>query len=459
MNPESDSGVTSPFKYDAALKILRTLRQRDYEALLAGGCVRDILLRRRPKDYDIVTNARPDEIKSLFERTIPVGEKFGVVCVVSAGVQFEVATFRSEDGYEDGRHPTNVRYSGAREDALRRDFTINGMFLDPIEGSIIDYVGGQDDLKKKSIRAIGDPEQRFSEDYLRMLRAVRFATTLAFRIESFTMKAIQANAAKIMEISAERIRDEIEKTLIAPKRKRGLELLEESGLMAHILPEVLAGKGVKQGRKLHPEGDVWEHTLLAMSLLDEPTFVMAMSVLLHDVGKPVTAAEGDAERPFAGHERVGEEISRTISERLKLSNKETEEIAFLVRHHMMLKDVAQMRKSTFKRLLAHEYFEELMELHRIDAMASNGDLANYNIAKEGKKRLSEEEIKPEPLVKGDDLAAIGIERGPMMGKILRQLYTAQLDDEIKTREQALALAKKLQQAGAKNGESGTSNGG
>jgi poly(A) polymerase len=450
---ESNGEVkSSPFKYDAALKVLRTLRQRDYEALLAGGCVRDILTRRRPQDYDIVTNARPEQVKELFERTIPVGEKFGVIIVFAGGVPFEVATFRQEEDYEDGRHPKTIRYAGAREDAIRRDFTINGMFYDPIEGKVLDYVGGQEDLGKKIIRAIGDPEKRFNEDYLRLLRAVRFATTLGFTIESFTKKAIIANAGKIAEISQERIREELEKILVSRNRRKGLELLDDLGLLGVILPEVAAGKGVEQGKKLHPEGDVWQHTLLAMSHVEQPSFVMAMAVMLHDVGKPVTAAESDdSERPFLNHERVGEQIARKIAERLRLSNKETEEIAFLVRHHMMLKDVARMRKSTFKRLLAHEYFKELLELHRIDAVASSGDLSNYEIAREGRKRFSEEEIKPEPFVKGDDLASIGIERGPAMGKILRQLYTAQLDEEIKSRDEAISLAKKLHAAATAGG--------
>jgi len=432
-----------PFmKYDAALMIVRTLRAHGYTVLFAGGCVRDILLRRRPQDYDIVTNATPDKVKALFERTIPVGEKFGVVKVISAGHEFEVATFRADEGYKDGRHPTGVRFTEAREDALRRDFTINGMFYEPTEGRVIDYVGGEDDLKAKTVRAIGDPEARFGEDYLRMLRAVRFAETLAFKIESFTMKAIRANAQRIVEISPERIRGELEVILTHARRAVGLELLEDTGLLRHLLPEVMAGRGVKQGKRLHPEGDVWRHTVLAMSLLENPTFEFALAVLLHDVGKPVTA-EPTGDRIFLAHEREGERIAREIAARLRLSNRETETIAFLVRHHMMFKDVPHMRKSTLKRFLGHELFSRLAELHRIDALASNGDLSSYEAAMEAKDRLSEEEIKPKPLVTGDDLAAAGIERGPLMGRILRRLYTAQLDDEITTRDQAIALAKRL----------------
>ena len=256
------------------------------------------------------------------------------------------------------------------------------------------------------------------------------------------MKAVKATAEKISQISAERIRQELEKIIVHPKRRRGLELLDESGLMQYVMPEVLAGKGVKQGRKLHPEGDVWQHTLLAMSRLENPSFEFALAVLLHDIGKAPTAGT-DPQAMFPNHERVGEEMARNIAERLRLSNRETEVVSFLVRHHMILMEAPKMRKSTLKRILGHELFPQLAEMHRIDALASNGDLSNYNFVMQAKKRFREEELKPEPLVKGEDLMAAGIPAGPVLGKILRKLYTAQLDEEIKTRDEALALAKKL----------------
>lgn len=443
MSPEPNGTSMQVFhKYDQALTIVRTLRQKGHTALMAGGCVRDILMRRRPQDYDIVTSARPEQVRELFENTIPVGEKFGVVLVRSGGVEFEVATFRSDEEYKDGRHPEGVRYADERADAQRRDFTVNGMFYEPVEGKVIDLVGGEDDINNRVIRAIGNPEARFNEDYLRMLRAVRFSIALEFNIEPHTLKALQNNAAKITQISPERIREELEKIIVHPTRTSALKMLDDTGLLGAILPEVTAGKGVRQGRRLHPEGDVWEHTLLAMSLLENPSFELAMAVLLHDVGKPVTADPG-AERLFPEHERVGEEIARKIAERLRLSKRETEIIGFLVRHHMMLKDVTGMRKSTLKRLLGHDLFPQIAELHRIDALASNKDLSNYDFAMAAKKSLSQEALKPKPLLTGNDLAAVGVQPGPKMGAILKRLYTAQLDEQISTREEALEMAARL----------------
>jgi poly(A) polymerase len=430
------------FKYDAAVKVLRDLRDAGFQAYFAGGCVRDLLLRRRPQDYDIVTDARPEEMKGIFEKTIPVGEKFGVMKVVVSGAEFEVATFRTDEGYADGRRPRAVKFSKSWEDARRRDFTINGMFYDPVSGDVQDYVEGRKDLAARLVRAIGDPEVRFSEDYLRMLRAVRFAASLSFEIDRRTWDAIRSNAEKIKDISGERIRQELELMLLSDRPRASLELLDHAGLLRHILPEVAALKGVRQGRLLHPEGDVWRHTLLSLEHAGEADFPMAMAVLLHDVGKPVTAG-ASGERPFLNHERVGEVIARKIGRRLRLSKRETEIIAFLVRHHMILKDVREMRKSTLKRVLGHGLFPQLAELHRIDALASNGDLSDYEFAMTAVEELSREEVKPAPLVDGNDLKAIGIEPGPGMGLILERLYTAQLEEEVCSREEALALARKL----------------
>jgi len=433
------------FKYDAAVRLLRRLRDAGHAALFAGGCVRDLLMHRRPKDYDIATDATPDQVTKLFEKVIPVGAEFGVVKVVVAGIEFEVATFRSDMEYSDGRRPRGVEFTGPRQDALRRDFTVNGMFFDPISGEVIDYVGGRRDIQARLIRAIGPPRGRFAEDYLRMLRAVRFAAVLGFEIERETFEAIRENVEKIKDISGERIREELEAMLCDRSRRSALELLDASGLLEAVLPELAATKGVRQGRVLHPEGDVWQHTLLAMENLEDPSFTLAMGVLLHDVGKPPSAAGA---RPFLNHERIGERMARNIAGRLKLSKRETETIAFLVRYHMILKDARHMRKSTLKRVIGHELFDDLAEVHRIDAVASNGDLSNYEFAMKAARELSKQEVKPEPLVNGHDLQAIGIEPGPRMGIILKRLYTAQLDEKISTREQALAMARRLKAGGS-----------
>lgn len=430
------------FKYDSAMRIIRTLREAGFEALLAGGCVRDLLLRRRPKDYDVVTSARPDQIKELFDNTIAVGERFGVVKVVLQRQQVEVATFRTDGAYLDGRRPEEVQYGGREEDARRRDFTVNGMFYDPMGGRVIDHVGGLDDLKNGLVRTVGDPQERFGEDYLRMLRGVRFSAALGFRIEDETLAAIRANAAKIGETSGERVRQELEAMLVDESRRRAFQLLDETGLLAEVLPEVAAMKGVKQSKSEHPEGDVWQHTLLALEYLEEPSFVLAMGVLLHDVGKPATVKSG-GERPFLQHERVGDEMARAIAARLRLSRRETEQTAFLVHYHMLLKDVGRMKKGKLKQLIAHEMFAELAEVHRVDALASNGDLSNYEKAMQASMEFSTEEVQPAPLASGHDLAAIGIKPGPKMGRILRALYEAQLEEEILTKNEALRLAERL----------------
>jgi poly(A) polymerase len=429
------------FRYDAAMKIVNRLREAGFDALFAGGCVRDLLMRRRPKDYDIATSARPEEVAELFDETIPIGERFGVVRVMSAGQAFEVATFRKDVEYRDGRRPEAVEFRDACEDAQRRDFTINGMFFDPVTGVLVDYVDGQNDIDEGVVRAIGDPSRRFAEDYLRMLRAVRFASTLGFRIEKDTFDAICDNASSVASISGERIRTELELMLVDSNRRHALNLLDESGLLKAVLPELHAMKGVKQSRVEHPEGDVWRHTLLAVSHLRKPSFILAMAVLLHDVGKPPTARA--AERVFQNHEHVGEKLARSIAGRLRLSNAETERIAFLVRYHMTLKDAEAMRKSRLKRIISHELYEELMELHRVDAVASNGDISKYEFVRRAAEAMSAEELKPKAFLDGEDLAALGVERGPMMGRLLRALYDAQLDDEVTTRDEAFELAESL----------------
>ncbi len=441
MTTEGAHSPQAVFRYDTAVRVVRRLRESGHEALLAGGCVRDLLLRERPRDYDIATDATPAQVKELFEKVIPVGEDFGVVKVIVSGVEFEVTTFRSDLGYADGRRPVGVEFADARSDAMRRDFTVNGMFFDPLRGDVVDFVGGRQDLEARLIRAIGDARTRFEEDYLRMVRAVRFASALDFEIERKTFQAIRSRARSVAKTSGERIRAELEAMLVHPSRRRALELLDKSGLLDVILPEVAAGKGVRQGRRLHPEGDVWQHTLLAMEHLQGPSFVLAMATLLHDIGKPPTS--DTRQRPFLDHERIGQSMAREIAGRLRLSRRETEAIAFLVRHHMILKDVTRMRKSTQKRIIAHELFWELAELHRIDALASNGDLSNYEYAVNLAEQLSDEETRPAPLATGHDLADIGIKPGPGMGAILEKLYEAQLEEQIKTREEALDMARRL----------------
>ncbi len=442
INQQGPMSTRQLFKYDTVMRIIRTLREAGHRTLLVGGCVRDLLLGRHAKDYDVVTAARPEEVKALFKHTVDVGEKFGVIKVILSGQEVEVATFRTDAGYEDGRRPTAVKYADAYADAFRRDFTINGLFYDPVEGRVIDYVDGRSDIEARLVRAIGNPAVRFAEDHLRMLRAVRFASALGFTIETETLKALKANVEKIRLVSGERIRTELEAMLVDPSRRAAVELMYDTGLLVEILPEVAATKGVKQGKREHPEGDVWQHTLLAIGYLEEPSFELAMAVLLHDVGKPPTAHRR-GRYLFAGHERVGEDMARQIAGRLKLSKRETEHIAFLVRYHMILKDVKQMKKSTLKRILGHELFEDLAEVHRVDALASNGDLSNYEFAMDAKDELSREQIKPTPLLTGHDLVAMGLAPGPKIGRILRRIYTAQLEERVATRQEALDLARKL----------------
>ena len=430
------------FKYDTARKIVNTLKAGGFVTLFAGGCVRDIILNERPKDYDIVTTATPEEVKEMFDKTIDVGEKYGVIKVIVLGTAFEVATFRTDVGYVDGRRPVAVKYAEAHEDARRRDFTINGMFFEPLSGEVIDYVGGRKDLERRLVRAIGDAQERLSEDYLRLLRAVRFASRLGFVIEKETLKAIEANAAGIAKVSGERVRQELEHIFDDSSRRRALEIMEATGLLEHVLPEVAAMRLVPQDPELHPEGDVWQHTLLCMENLKEPSFVLAMGVLLHDVGKPVVASV-QGERHFHTHERVGESIVRKVAGRLRLSKRETDAVAFLVRYHLVFKDVKKMKKSTLKRVLGHELFQDLAALHRIDAISSAGDLSNWEFAMTKRAELTQEQLKPKALLNGDDLKAIGVAPGPLMGKLLGRIYTAQLEEEISTRPEALELAARL----------------
>jgi poly(A) polymerase len=427
---------------EKAISIVRRLRQEGYEAYLAGGCVRDMLLKKLPQDYDITTDANPEDIRRLFPKTIPVGEQFGVILVLEDDEPFEVASFRHDGPYLDGRRPSHVRYGSLEEDVFRRDFTINGMVYDPVEDRVIDLVEGQKDLERRSIRAIGNAHQRFKEDRLRMIRAVRFAAGLKFDIEPSTFDAIKQLAATITQISWERIGEEVTRILTEGGARRGFELLDETGLLAVLLPEVAVMKGTGQSPDYHPEGNVFAHTLLLLSHLDAPSETLAYGCLLHDVAKPVCLRQEADRITFYGHTEKGAEMAEEILKRLKRARAVSERVSYLVRNHLRHVQAPQMRLSTLKRFLREEGIEELLELARIDALSSNGDLQYYRFCKERLGELREEEIRPAPLVRGDDLIALGLTPGPIFADILRQVEDAQLGGEFTSREQALAWVQR-----------------
>jgi poly(A) polymerase len=427
---------------EKAVSIVRRLRQEGYEAYLAGGCVRDMLLKKLPQDYDIATNAKPEDIRRVFPKTIPVGEQFGVILVLLDDEPFEVASFRHDGPYLDGRRPSHVRYGSLEEDVFRRDFTINGMVYDPVEDRVIDLVEGQKDLERRSIRAIGNAHQRFEEDRLRMIRAVRFAAGLKFDIEPSTFDAIKQLAATITQISWERIGEEVTRILTEGGARRGFELLDETGLLAVLLPEVAVMKGTGQSPDYHPEGNVFAHTLLLLSHLDAPSETLAYGCLLHDVAKPVCLRQEADRITFYGHTEKGAEMAEEILKRLKRARAVSERVSYLVRNHLRHVQAPQMRLSTLKRFLREEGIEELLELARIDALSSNGDLQYYRFCKERLGELREEEIRPAPLVRGDDLIALGLTPGPIFADILRQVEDAQLGGEFTSREQALAWVQR-----------------
>ncbi len=431
------SGSKAGSKYRTAVSIVRKLREAGHEAYLVGGSVRDLLMKRPPKDFDIATDARPEQVGRLFRKTIPLGVQFGVQMVIQAGAPFEVATFRTDREYRDSRHPEAVIFSSPKEDALRRDFTVNGLFYDPLKRRIIDFVGGREDLKRRRIRAIGDPRKRFAEDRLRMLRAVRFAAVLDFEVDPDTFKAVQEGAPVITQVSPERIRDELLKLFAGPHPGRGLELLETSGLLRVILPEVARMRGVPQPPEFHPEGDVFTHTRLLLDLLPRASAILAFGALLHDVGKPATFRIAERIR-FDGHDRVGRRMAEEIGRRLRFSNAETQAIAELVGDHMRFKDVRQMRLSTLKRFMAKPTFPEELKLHRADCLASHGDLTNWRFLRRKLKELPVEEIKPKPLINGHDLLKLGVPEGPVIGMILKAVEEKQLEGELSSASEALA---------------------
>jgi len=443
---------------DKATEIVRTLRQKGHQAYLVGGCVRDLLLDREPDDYDVATDATPDTVMRIFPRTWAVGAQFGVVLVPvedekhvlryaqddkslggkTSSTVVEVATFRSDSLYTDGRHPDHVTYTrDPKEDVQRRDFTINGLLLDPLNNEVLDYVGGRADLSAGVIRTIGQPERRFAEDKLRMLRAVRFAARFGYQIEPATFEAIRNLRSQIHQVSRERVRDELVKMLTEGHARRSFELLDQTGLLKEVLPEVDRMHGVEQPPQFHPEGDVWVHTLLLLEGLPEkasPT--LAMGGLLHDVGKPPTFRVAPDRIRFDGHVEVGVKMAEEICHRLRFSKHDTEQIALLVANHMRFADVKEMKPATLKRFFRLTHFDEHLELHRLDCLASHRDLTLYNFVHEQLAQMPAEEIRPKPLLTGDDLIAMGYTPGPQFKQILAAVEDAQLEGRLQDTEEA-----------------------
>jgi len=423
----------------AAVEIIRRLRDKGHQAYLVGGCVRDLVMGREPKDYDVSTDATPEQVVELFPNGLTVGAQFGVVIVPREPGNVEVATFRSDGLYSDGRHPNEVRYSKtAKEDVERRDFTINGLLYDPVERRVLDYVGGQADIRARRLRTIGDPEQRFDEDRLRMLRAVRFAARFGFALDAAAADAIRKLAPEIRLVSAERVRDEIMKILTEGQARRGFELLDEVGLVKEVLPEIKALQGVEQPPEFHPEGDVWVHTMMMLEGLQSPTPTLALGVLLHDVGKPPTFTLRERIR-FDNHVEVGARMAEHICARLRISARETERVVELVRHHLRFKDFPKMRRSTQLRFIRMEGFAEHLELHRLDCLSSHRNLENYELARRLLEETPPEEVKPVPLLRGEDLIAEGYQPGPLFKTILQTVEDAQLEGRLHSREEALQL--------------------
>ena len=424
-----------------ANQVIDRLRAGGHQAFLVGGCVRDVLLGVKPKDFDIATDARPDRIMDLFPRSGRVGAHFGVVLVRDVFDQVEVATFRSDHDYLDGRHPEQVRFeSDPREDVLRRDFTINGLMMDPHTGRVLDFVDGRGDLARGVIRAIGEPNARFREDHLRLLRGVRFAARFGFEIEPVTFDAMRRDHALILKVAMERVREELVRILTEGGARRGFELLDACGMLLDLLPEVAAMKGVAQPPEYHPEGDVWQHTLLLLEQLCQPTPTLALAALLHDVGKPLTFRVADRIR-FDGHVEEGVRLARLILTRLRFSREEIEQVEALIDNHMRFKDVGRMKESTLKRFLRLPAFAEHLELHRLDVMSSNKRLENYDLARAKLEEYSAEHLQPAPLITGADLIGMGYQPGPQFSKILALLEDAQLEGHIRSREEALDLVR------------------
>jgi putative nucleotidyltransferase with HDIG domain len=473
-------------QFEAALKIIETLRARGYEAYLAGGCVRDLLLGRAPADYDVATSATPEVVLEMFPRTFAVGAHFGVVLVSpeaeDAGFVTEVATFRSDLSYSDGRHPDGVRYTKtAEEDVQRRDFAINGLLLDPLSvlsgsgdreshpscknkdsarvghpdlnermndrtllrDAVLDYVGGLADLDAGVVRAIGRAEKRFEEDHLRMLRGVRFAARFGFELEAETKRAIRLLAPKIHAVSRERVRDELTKMLTEGHARRAFELLDETGLLNEVLPEIARMKGVEQPAQFHPEGDVWVHTLMLLEQLEAGcSETLAWGALLHDVGKPPTFRRAPDRIRFDGHVEIGVAMGAEICRRFRFSNEETQQVVTLIENHMRFMDAQRMKESTLKRFFRLPRFEEHLALNRMDCMAASGNLENWEFVRERFFAMPEEEVRPKPLITGRELIAAGYPPGARFKEMLGAAEDAQLEGSIATTEEALKLVRK-----------------
>ncbi len=430
-------------RHPEAEAVVRRLKEAGHQAVYAGGCVRDALLNRPYPDVDIATSATPDQVQAIFPKASdPQGKAFGVIRLKQGEHIFEIATFRVDGPYLDGRRPSSVTFTTAEEDAKRRDFTVNGMFFDPLQNKVLDFVQGRADLDSKIIRAIGDPAARFTEDRLRLFRAIRFAVQLGFQIETKTRETLPRLAPESKNLAPERVRDELVKIFTSPDPARGLDLLHDSGLLAVWLPELLEMRGCAQSPEHHPEGDVWVHTRLLLAHLKNPSPVLALSALLHDVGKPRTSrTEPSGRIRFFGHEGVGARMAEEILRRLRFPNDEVQAVVACIANHMAFKDAPQMRVSTLKRLLARPTFGEELELHRIDCTASHGELDIHRFLVAKRAEFSQEEIKPKPLVTGHDLQELGIPPGPKMGEILNQLMDEQLEGKISDRTTALGRAK------------------
>ena len=426
-----------------AIEILKRLQKAGHETFFVGGCVRDQLRGVTPEDYDIATGARPEQVQSLFLKTVGVGKNYGVIIVLQDGEQFEVATFRDEDGYQDGRRPTEVLFSDAKTDASRRDFTVNGLFFDPVTGAVHDWVGGRKDLKQRIIRAIGQPKERFAEDHLRLLRAVRFAAQLDYHIEPVTLAAVQAQASLIGSVSAERVRDELCKLFSPPHAARGLDLLLESELLKHVLPELVATIDCDQSPDFHPEGSVFNHIRLMLSLMPkDASHLLPWTVLLHDIAKPQTSSIGnDGRIHFYAHEKIGSEMTENILRRLRFPRVDIEAAAQTVCHHMQFKDAKKMRKATLRRMILRPNFDLELEQYRLDCLGSHGKLDIYDFFCEQKMLLKKKPLLLAPLVNGKDILDLGIESGPLMGELLEEIKDKQLSEEFSTREEALNWVK------------------
>ncbi|KAF0159505.1 MAG: poly(A) polymerase [Syntrophaceae bacterium] len=433
-------------KRGKAEAIISRLKHAGYDAYFVGGCVRDSLRGVLPGDYDIVTSALPDQVVALFKRTVAVGVKFGVIVVIADGHSYDVATFRRDDAYEDGRRPTCVHFSSAKEDVFRRDFTINGLLMDPETKQIIDYVDGRADIERKVIRTIGDPAVRFNEDYLRMLRAIRFAANLNFSMDPQTRDAIQHHAASIKGISAERIAEELHKILTRGGARPGFELMADTGILQQILPEVDRMRGVSQPPRFHPEGDVWQHTMIMLEILSDETSpdidpALAWGALLHDVGKPLSRKEDDDGVHFYGHVKLGEAIAEGILQRLRFSRAQKDTVLSLIHHHMAFMNVQKMRPARLKRFLRMPDFHLHLQLHRLDCLASHGMLDHYDFCRHQLQNLEHEALHPPRLLSGHDLMAMGFTPGKLIGEVLRTLEEEQLENRIHNSEEAAAFVQ------------------